>query len=529
MNSNIHKLLIGATAMLTSCSLNSQDKKNVLFIAVDDLKPLINSYGSDFMHTPNIDMLAEKGVLFTNAHCQQAVCGPSRASLLTGMRPDYTGVWDLKTRMRDINPDILALPQYFRQNGYASVAVGKIYDPRSVAEEYDFQSWSIPYSESSTYVYPEEYGEPALSFYAKAESKEIVKKLTQEARSTGADNVHTYVSERYKPSTECADVPDEAYMDGQICNNALGYMKELAGKDEPFFLAVGFKRPHLPFAAPKKYWDLYDRDKVQLAEYQKPVKDGVSIAYHNHGELQSYSDIPVLESFSDIFSNLLTEEKQRELIHGYYASISFIDAQIGKLLSQLKELGLEENTIIVLWGDHGWHLGDHALWCKHTNFEQATRVPFIISSPGSKQGEYHYPVEFVDIFPTLCDANGLEIPAQLQGASLVPALKNLNHKVKEYAVSQFDRGPNHGYSLRNDRYRLTIWMQNNYRTFMPFDEKLVLDCELYDYVADPNETINLYRSVQHKDITEQMFSYFKEFVLRQNAELENSGSIANNK
>lgn len=527
MKNKVLKLIFGLTIGV-SLSLAAQDKPNILFIAIDDLKPLLNSYGQGFMHTPNIDILAANGVQFGNAHCQQAVCGPSRASLLTGMRPDYTGVWDLKTRMRDVNPEILAMPQYFRENGYSTVAIGKIYDPRCVGKKYDQASWSIPYAESSQYTYPEEFGEPALSYYAREESKKIVAKLTEEAKQAGATNIHSYVSERYKPSTECAEFPDNAYMDGQICNNALRYMEKLSEQDEPFFLAVGFKRPHLPFAAPKKYWDHYERDKVQLAEYQKAVRDGVSISYHKHGELQSYSDIPALESFSDIFANLLDEDKQRELIHGYYASVSFIDAQVGKIMKQLKELGLNENTIVILWGDHGWHLGDHALWCKHTNFEQATRVPFIISYPGIAKGTYNHPVEFVDIFPTLCDASGLEIPARLQGESLVPALEDLNHVIKEYAVSQFDRGPNHGYSLRNDRYRFTVWMKDNYRTFMPFDKELVLDCELYDYQADPNETRNLYRSKEHKEIVDLMFGNFEEFVSRQNKELAVTGSKAKN-
>jgi len=523
MNGKILKLIFGFAAGI-SLSLAAQDRPNVLFIAVDDLKPLLNSYGQDFMHTPHIDKLAGKGVLFSNAHCQQAVCGPSRASLLTGMRPDYTGVWDLKTRMRDINPEILAMPQYFKNNGYTTVAIGKIYDPRCVGRQYDEASWSVPYSVSSEYTYPEEYGEPALSYYAREESKVIVDKLTIEAREAGAGNIHKYVSERYKPSTECADFPDDAYMDGQICNNALGYLDELSEQDDPFFLAVGFKRPHLPFAAPKKYWDLYERDEVQLAAYQKPVIDGVDIAYHKHGELQSYSDIPRLESFSDIFSNLLSQDKQRELIHGYYASVSFIDAQVGKIMMRLKKLGLDENTIVILWGDHGWHLGDHALWCKHSNFEQATRVPFIISYPGIEQGAYNHPVEFVDIFPTLCDASGLKIPSHLQGQSLVPALKDLDYSVKEYAVSQFDRGPTHGYSLRDDRYRLTIWMKNNYRTFMPYDKELVLDCELYDYQEDPNETQNLFRSKQHQDIADRILGHFQEFISKQNRELADAGS-----
>lgn len=521
--------MVIAVSSVALSTVRAQDKPNILFIAVDDLKPLLNSYGQSFMHTPHIDALANNGVLFTNAHCQQAVCGPSRASLLTGMRPDYTGVWDLKTRMRDINPDILSLPQYFKENGYTSVAIGKLYDPRCIDKDYDTPSWSIPYSISSSYNYPREYGPMAISRYAGKESKEIVEKLKQEAIESGVKDINQYIKERYKPSTECVDLPDDAYLDGQVCNNALEYMEELSEQDDPFFLAIGFHRPHLPFAVPKKYWDLYDRNKVQLAEYQEAVKDGVDIAYHNHGELSSFTDIPTVESVSDIFSNLLPEDKQRELIHGYYASVSFIDTQVGRITKRLKELGLDENTIIVLWGDHGWHLGDHALWHKHTNFEQATRVPFIISYPAIEKGEYNHPVEFVDIFPTLCDASGLEIPTHLQGESLVPALEDLNFMVKEYAVSQFDRGHNHGYSLRNDRYRFTIWMKDDYRSFMPFDKEGILDCELYDYQEDPRETQNLYRSEQHHEIVKQMLGYFKEYVGRQNIEITDSGSKLNNK
>jgi len=514
----MNHLFFGLTAGMT-LSLQAQDKPNVLFIAVDDLKPLLGCYGQDYMITPHIDELAGNGVIFTNAHCQQAVSGPTRASLLTGMRPDYTGVWDLKTRMRDVNPDILAMPQYFKQQGYQTVAIGKIYDPRCVDEDYDRPSWSVPYAKSANYIYPEAYGEPAYSYYASAESKQIVARLEEEAREKGIREVRNYAIEKYKPSVECADYPDEAYQDGQICNNALSYMKEMAGSGEPFFLAVGFKRPHLPFSAPKKYWDLYDRDKVHLAEYQKAVKGGVDIAYHKHEELQSYTDIPKIESFSDIFTKLIPEDKQRELIHGYYACVSFIDAQVGKLMAELQELGLEKNTIVILWGDHGWHLGDHALWCKHTNFEQATRVPMIISVPGEQPGSYSMPVEFVDIFPTLCDAMGLDIPAHLQGKSLMPAIQDKNVRIKDFAVSQFDRGNNHGYTIRTDRYRFTVWMKDDYRTWMPFEADRVLDCEMYDYQTDPNETLNLYRLPEYEGLVNEMWERFTGFVKTQNQEL----------
>ncbi len=528
----MRKLTIFTVLLLTMSILsvhaqpkaNKEKPQNILFISIDDLKPLLGSYGYSQMATPNIDKLAGQGVLFENVHCQQAVCGPSRASLMTGMRPDFTGVWDLRTRMRNVNSNILAMPEYFKQQGYTTVAMGKIYDPRCVDKKYDEPSWSIPYAKSSKYTYPKEWGEPALSYYVSPEAKKRVAKLEQEAIEKGIKNSHSYISKVFKPSVECYDAPDEAYMDGQIRNNALTYMENLAKDDKPFFLAVGFKRPHLPFAAPKIYWDLYKREDIKLAEYQKAVKDGVDIAYHNHGELLSYTDIPPLESFSDIFSNLIPDDKQRELIHGYYASVSFIDAQVGIIMAKLKELGLEKNTTVILWGDHGWHLGDHALWCKHTNFEQATHVPMIITTPNGEKGRYAHPVEFIDIFPTLCDASGVPTPEHLQGVSLLPAMKNRDVVVKEYAVSQFDRGKTHGYSLRTDRYRFTIWMKDGYRTFMPFDKNLIHDCELYDYDVDPLETQNLYRSKEHKAVVAKMMKYFEDFVKRQNIELENTNA-----
>ena len=502
----------------------SQNRPNVLFIAVDDLKPLIGVYGEEQMQTPQIDRLASGGMIFTNSHCQQAVCGPSRASLLTGMRPDYTKVWDLKTRMRDMVPDILTIPQHFRNNGYSTVAIGKIFDPRCVDNDYDGPSWTIPYKESSRYNYPSEYGEPALSYYALPDAKERVKELQKEARERGEPNISEYIRSKFKPSVELADVPDEAYMDGQIANNGIKYMEELAASGQPFFLAVGFKRPHLPFAAPKKYWDMYSRENIELAEFRQPVENGVELAYHNYGELQSYTDIPELSSFSDIFSNQLPENKQKELIHGYYASVSFIDAQIGKLLDRLEQLGLEKNTVIILWGDHGWHLGDHALWCKHSNFEQATRSPLIISYPGGKRGNYSNPVEFIDIFPTLCELTGIDIPGQLQGVSLVPGMKDTELKVKPFAVSQFGRGTTNGYSIRTERHRLTLWLKNNYRTDMPFAEDMIAGGEIYDYKNDPNETVNLFNSEKHARLKERMMKQFSRFVASQNLILNNETS-----
>ncbi len=510
--------------LVVALSTNAQDRPNILFIAIDDMKPLTGSYGADFMHTPHMDALANSGMIFTNAHCQQAVCGPSRASIMTGMRPDFTGVWDLKTRMRDVNPDILAMPEYFKNEGYETVAVGKIYDPRCVDKDYDKPSWSIPYKESSKYNYPEEYGEPALSYYALEDRKKKVHALEEEARAKNV-NVHKYVSSRFKPSVEKADVPDEAYIDGQIAVNAINYIDQFdKKKNKPFFLGVGFKRPHLPFAAPTKYWDLYNRDEIELAKYPHPVKDGVNIAYHNSGELQSYTDIPPLSSFTDINTMELPESKQKELIHGYYAAISYIDAQVGKVMAKLKETGLDKNTIVVLWGDHGWHLGDHNLWCKHSNFEQATRVPLIITAPGFDAGTYAHPAEFIDVFPTLCDLTGLDTPSQLQGVSLVPTFKDNDEMVKPVAVSQFNRGKKKGYSIRSDRFRLTLWMEDAWNTTMPIEANTIVAGELYDYKGDPYETTNLYEQEKYLKVKKQMLQIFLDFVIDQNAQCKGSAT-----
>jgi arylsulfatase A-like enzyme len=370
-----------------------------------------------------------------------------------------------------------------------------------------------------------------MDFYVTEKNKKLVEKYMKEAKEKGVDNVKDYVRKYFKPTTESADVPDDAYPEGQFANNALRYMRQFSKEDKPFFLSVGFRRPHLPFVAPKKYWDLYQRDEVPLAPYQKPVKNGVDLAYHTFGEMRNYSDIPDLNSFSDIFSDLLPESKQRELVHGYHAAVSYVDAQVGKLMAELEVLGLKENTVIVLWGDHGWHLGDHALWCKHSNFENAARVPLLCSVPGVPSGRYDHPVELLDVFPTLCAATDLKIPEQLQGINLIPAMNDLDAKVKEYAVSQYRRNSKmrtFGYSIRNDRYRLTLWMKDFYRLYEPFDESYIIAAELYDYEKDPLETENFYDDKAYSEVRSEMLTHFKNFALQQNIELKTSKAYPTN-
>jgi arylsulfatase A-like enzyme len=509
----------------------TNQRYNILFIAVDDLKPDLNCYRFTDVKSPNLDVLASKSTLFNANYCQQAICGPTRASLLTGLRPDKTKIWDLQTFIRDVNPNIVTLPQYFRQSGYFATSMGKIYDPRSVING-DEISWSEPWVDN--FAYPKGYKAPVMGFYQSPEQRSKFQKLIDEKKtnikSSDDEDVKVDFAD-IKISTENADVPDDAYVDGAMANYAIAKIKLLKNGVTPFFLAVGFKRPHLPFVAPSKYWDLYDRNKIKLAEWQKPSIDGPKIAYHNAGELRSFTDIQPLNTNKNELLKL-SEEKQRELVHGYYACISYMDAQVGRVLKALKDEGLDQNTIVIFWGDHGWHLGDHSLWCKHSNFEQATRTPLIIHVPGqTKPQVYNNMTEFVDIYPTLLDLTGLPIPSYLDGKSLVPALKKVDVVIKDYAISQYPRNSGGkkgsdvmGYSLRNKRYRYTEWMSGYFKTFMPFNQDLVMANELYDYETDPNETKNLVNDPTKKEVvkllSEQLHDYYRQ-------QLATAGKVSN--
>ncbi len=493
---------IGATMPLNS-------NKNILFIAVDDLKPLIGAYGDPIAKTPNIDRLAAMGTLFTNAYCQQAVSGPSRASLLTGICPDGTQVWDLKTLIRDKNPNALTIPQYFSQNGFVSFGIGKIYDPRSVDKKLDSLSWSTPYVNFENY-YNQNYESPAYSQYQDPITRKKMAELEEEFAVKGMNrsDIRKSVTVQVKPSVECVDIADDAYSDGAIAKGAVEFISS-CDTTKNYFWAVGFKKPHLPFCAPKKYWDLYNRASMPLAEYRQKAVGSPDFAYHQSGELVSYTDIPDLISFSDINNAILDDEKARELIHGYYAAISYMDAQLGKVLDALNSSPFAKNTIIVLWGDHGWHLGDHGLWNKHTNFEQATHAPLIIYDPEIGHSTVKHPVEFIDIFPTICEGSSIPVPSNLDGESLLPLMRGEKQSAKtHYAVSQFPRENKMGYSLRSNRYRYTVWVDWSNKKTNP--EKVFAE-ELYDYKLDPNETKNLIGDRSYTKALKQMRAYWQEY------------------
>ena len=418
------KFLLGIFFCFSTAFGQKNQSPNILFIAVDDLKPTIKSFGDEIAITPNLDFLSRSSTIFLNNHTQQAICSPSRISLLTGMRPDYTQVYDLKTKMRDKRANILTLPQHFKNNGYTTAGIGKIFDPRGVDSDMDEPSWSIPFLRAYKIPYPKEYGQPILGFYQNPEIKTKIDKIIVE-NNLKRGKVGKFFNNKYKPPISNSNAPDEAYADGAIAQEAIRLIDRLSSSKNPFFLAVGFKRPHLPFSAPKKYFNLYNPKKIPLEPFRQRAKNVGDLAYHNSGELQSYAE-DGREYTLDANQQLqLDKDFERELIHGYYACVTFIDFQIGKILNQLKQKGLMDNTIIVIWGDHGYHFGDHRLWNKHSNFEQATRSPLLIYDPSSKKGnKIISPTEFVDVFPTLNEIANIPKVDHLEGESLLPLMTN---------------------------------------------------------------------------------------------------------
>lgn len=436
----------------------SAERMNVLFIAVDDLRPELRCYGNEAIHSPNIDALAARGTLFERAYCQIAVCGASRASLMTGLRPQTTRCWNFKTPMREKNPDALSMPQHFKAQDYLTLSIGKIYH----ATNDDFpQGWS----EKPLRGLGKQYASPE-GIAAHKKARQIERETGQ--RSNG-------------PSIENGgDVPDDIYHDGGVAKAAVARIKQLASSKEQFFLAVGFNKPHLPFNSPAKYWDLYDRSKIIVPSRDKII-NGLPYDGSSWGELKNYSDIP-----RDI--KYLDDAKTRELVHGYRASVSYMDAQVGHLINALDETGLAKNTVIVLWGDHGYYLGDYGEWCKHTTYEVATHVPLIVAAPGLPKNQRTKAItELVDLFPTLCDLTGNPLPKNLHGLSLKPLLNDPNAPWKAGGFSQYFKqkpgvGKVLGTSLRTDRYRYTEWRKSDHNGRLE-------DITLIDFQGNPHENV----------------------------------------
>ncbi len=406
---------------------------NVLFIMADDLSTTLGCYGAAGVVTPHLDRLAARGLKFERAYCQASLCNPSRTSILTGRRPSSLRIWDNDPHFRGIYPRIVTLPQYFRANGYHTAAIGKLFHNWGQAITGDPQSWSEP----ETYHWAAHFQDwylPDRPF-----------------------QIHSDIPKG--PAVQRAEVPDEAYLDGRIAAAAVNKLREL--RETPFFLAVGFWKPHLPYNAPKAYWDLYTRDNLPPVIYPEPVEGLPEFSYVNSNEARSYTDVPK--------EGPIPAEKQRELRHGYLAAISYLDAQVGKILDELDRLDLTSRTTIVFMSDHGYHAGEHGQFGKWTNFELGTRVPLIISSPGNTQPNTvsNSLVELVDLYPTLVAVAGFPAPREaekLDGVSMLPVLKDPRETTKSYAISQISRplgaGPDFdvlGSTIRDERFRYTVW------------------------------------------------------------------------
>ena len=439
------------------------NRPNVLFIAVDDLRPELGCYGDPLVQSPHIDRLAAGGMRFDRAYCQQAICMSSRASLLSGYRPDKAGIYRNGALFSAI-PDALTLNQHFANNGYETISLGKIYHHRS-----DYaKGWTLGHflPMDGAYLPMEKRGEWFGRGY-----------LSEAAMRTAREHDRNNEGGRrgMGPAFESPDVADDAYPDGFVARHAIEQLRKLKGK--PFFMATGFYKPHLPFNAPKKYWDLYDPQEIKVAENPFAPRGAPRMAATGWGELRGYYGMPLKGPMSD--------ELARDLIHGYYACVSYTDAMIGRVLDELEQLGLADNTVVVLWGDHGWKLGEHGMWCKHTNFEIDTRVPLILRVPGSKtKGQSTKAlVELVDLYPTLCELCGLELPKHLEGTSMAPLIEDPQRSWKQAAFSQYPRSKAMGYSMRTDRYRYTEWRNQA--------SSKVVARELYDLEVDPASNQNI--------------------------------------
>ncbi|MCU0794510.1 MAG: sulfatase [Akkermansiaceae bacterium] len=447
-------MITRALAILFSISpfaSSAAEKPNVLLICVDDLKPVLGCYGDSFAITPHLDTLARRGLRFERAYCNQAICAPSRHALMTGLRPQTLGIYDLGTPFRKARPDAVTLAQYFKQQGYRTEALGKIFHLGHGNTE-DAASWTVPHFRAKA------------ATYQRPENKAPSGPDPQARQVRGA-------------ATESADVADEAYADGIIAREAVRRIEAAKASGEPFFLAVGFLKPHLPFVAPKKYWDMHDPTKLPMPSRLNPPDGAPKFAPQFGGELRGYKGIPAgREPMGD--------ELSRHLIHGYYAATSYMDACAGLVLDALDANGLAGNTIVVLWGDHGWHLGDHGMWCKHTNYEQAARIPLVVAMPGKTGAESSALIETVDLYPTLAELAGLPAPKGLDGISFAALLENPAAPHRDHAIHVYPRGGLLGRAIRSERYRLVEWKKPGAAT-----ETAVY--ELYDYLEDPGENKNL--------------------------------------
>jgi len=498
----------GFASLLPGCRFLSSDKRpNVLFVIVDDLRPELGCYGNTEIKTPNFDAFAKESVLFSRAYCQAAACAPSRASVMLGMRAESIRVWSLGEEFRKINPDAVTMPQHFHKFGYYTVSMGKIFHNHMP----DPVSFDEPDLKPDKYKTPELIDRDPESFYHDEElQKEHAKVREERIRK----NPNAYSGGwAYGRSWEAYEAPDNAFYDGAQTDLAVETLKRLKEKKQPFYLAVGYYRPHLPFVTPKKYWDLYDRNNLSMASNPYLPKNSPSMAINSCYELKACYDLEYVRHPA-IFQ--IPEETARLLKHGYYASVSFVDACFGRLMRDLRKSGLDKNTIVVVWGDHGWKLGEHGSWCKQTNYNIDTRVPLLIRTPRMyhKGINCHQLTELVDLFPTLCDLAGIKIPDNMEGISFKPMLKNPELELKSAAFSHYHQKPKStldgkrymGYSMVTRRYHYVEWYHWDDEKKVAKDQVAV---ELYDNQNDPQENINIAGFPENQDIARKLSQQLK--------------------
>jgi arylsulfatase A-like enzyme len=439
--------------VLADDTVDTKTPTNVLFLAIDDLRPELGAYGASYMQTPSIDRFAATGVTFIRAYTNVPVCGASRASMLSGLRPTRERFLTYYSRADEDASGVPTMPAWFRQSGYTTMALGKV--SHHLNDSVD--AWSEP---------PWNPKNDSVPGYKKWRNYLVEENIHEDMKKDGRP-----------PAFEAADVDDDAYFDGKVALRAMKLLRRFKEQDEPFFLAVGFVKPHLPFNAPRRYWELYPEDSLPPTVNQPFPETAPPQAWHNWGELRHYAGVPEGEA-------PVPEELARTLVQGYRAAASYTDAQIGRVLDELDRLGLAENTIVVLWGDHGYSLGEHGLWVKHSPFELATRIPLIVRSPGAKAGVANGLVESVDLYPTLTELAGLSLPDHLQGASFSAALKNPEVVLKSAVFPRWQNSD----SIRTDRYYYTEWRDKS-------DD--VIGRMLYDHNNDPEELNNLAEDPAH--------------------------------
>ncbi|MCP4194850.1 MAG: sulfatase [Planctomycetaceae bacterium] len=460
---------------ITTQLASAAARPNILMILVDDLKPALGCYGDGHAKSPHIDRLAKRGMRFDLAYCNQAVCAPSRFTLMLGSHSTSTGLYGLGNQLRQALPHAVTLPQHFARYGYHTESLGKVFHIGH-GNQGDAASFSVPHFHEKVI----EYLDPQSTNGGM---------LTREEAYFTNQQLGQIGKLPRGAAFESPDVDDPSYADGRVAAESVRRLR--AAKERralhgiPFFIVTGFARPHLPFSAPKKYWDRFDAATLPLPKFEELPQGAPSVAGKRGGEINNYQPVPT--------NGPIDKHLKSQLIHGYYASTSYVDAQIGKLIDELDRLELSQTTIVVLWGDHGFHLGDLGIWTKHTNYEQANRIPILISAPGITRpgSSTQHPIESVDLFPTLANLAGLPAPQgpqPIDGINLVPILKDGTRRLRDHAYHVYPRGRKLGRAIRTERYRLVQWQNFS-------DKADAIDYELYDYHVDPLERQNLARKL----------------------------------